>query len=281
MIHKFLEQLENKSQLPSLLAQLQQFESKTIWSKDDHILINDHILIDLIDNQFTTLLLSAEKESALPSQHQWSPEFRHAQLKYTYWLLSWKSRHNRIEINQQLTDILNQIPNNDPYHPIKNRQTLTQLRHSRKYFINCRINSYELRDKFLSIQHETLIYQGKMQKADAIRHKHNREKQQKCWQLLRTIIHGNKTSGGISHVLIPLPPDINTPQEPTPPQRIQTKQDMDNVLIDRNIDHFAQAHGTPFTIPPLLDLFGTDGCTEAALSVLDGNIPTTVPHYSK
>jgi hypothetical protein len=120
-----------------------------------------------------------------------------------------------------------------------------------------------------------------MQKADAIRHKRNRENQRKCWQLLRTIIHGNKTSGGISHVLIPLPPDINTPKEQTPPQRIQTKQDMDNVLIDRNIDHFAQAHGTPFTISPLLDLFGTDGCTEAALSVLDGNIPTTVPHYSK
>jgi hypothetical protein len=82
MIHKFLEQLENKSQLPSLLAQLQQLESKTIWDKDDHI------LIDLIDNQFTTLLLNAEQESALPSQHQWSPELHHAQLKYTYWLLS-------------------------------------------------------------------------------------------------------------------------------------------------------------------------------------------------
>jgi hypothetical protein len=120
-----------------------------------------------------------------------------------------------------------------------------------------------------------------MQKADAVRHKRNREQQRKCWQLLRTIIHGQRTSGGISHVLIPLPPNLNTHNIAPPPQRIQTKHEMDTVLLDRNIDHFAQAHGTPFTISPLLEIFGTDGCTQAALSILDGHIPQIVPHYSK
>jgi hypothetical protein len=120
-----------------------------------------------------------------------------------------------------------------------------------------------------------------MQKTDAIRHKRNREQQRKCWQLLRTIIHGQKTSGDISYVLIPVPPNPDTPNINPTPRRIQTKPQMDKVLLDRNINHFSQSYGTPFTISPLLEVFGTDGCTEAALSIFDGQIPAVVPHYSK
>jgi hypothetical protein len=252
MIYRFLEKLEQNSTFPTILTQLQQLDNKTTWDQ------NDHLLFGQIDTQFTTVLLNAEQESALPTQCPWSPELHYAQLKYTYWVIKWKGCINRIDVTKQLTKITNQLPNNDAFQPNINRQPLAQLRHSRKHLINCRIQSFEHQDRFHTIQHEKIIEEGKMQKADAVRHKRNREQQRKCWQLLRTIIHGQRTSGGISHVLITLPSNPNPHNIAPPPQCIQTKHDMDRVLLDRNIDHFSQAHGTPFTISPLLEIFGTD-----------------------
>jgi hypothetical protein len=151
------------------------------------------------------------------------------------------------------------------------------MRLARKTLINCRIESESKRDKQINIQHDILIQQGKMALADALRLKINREQQRKCWKILRNIIHGDKTTGGISHVLIPSP----TNQMPNkPPSRIQGKNDLDPTLLHRNIDHFSQAHGTPFTISPLLDMIGEDGCTQAALDILNGNIPSQIEKYS-
>jgi hypothetical protein len=64
------------------------------------------------------------------------------------------------------------------------------------------------------------------------------------------------------------------------PTRIQGKAVLDPVLLNRNIDHFAQANGTPFTVSPLLDLIGEDGCTQAALDILDETIPDNIDKYS-
>ena len=48
---------------------------------------------------------------------------------------------------------------------------------------------------------------------------------------------------------------------------------MNDHLHERNQRHFAQAQGTPFTIPPLLDLFHHDGLTQTADNVLGGIPP--------
>jgi hypothetical protein len=60
-----------------------------------------------------------------------------------------------------------------------------------------------------------------MTKAKALQHKLYREQQRRCWQLLRNIIHGSKTAGGISHVLIPIP---NDPNDVNAIQKYESKQ---------------------------------------------------------
>jgi hypothetical protein len=93
---------------------------------------------------------------------------------------------------------------------------------------------------------------------------------------LRTIIHGSKTAGGISHVLIPSTDPTNNS-----PTRIQLTQLLDPLLLKRNISHFSQAHQTPFTIQPILRIFGENGCTQEALDALNGNIPNNITKHSK
>jgi hypothetical protein len=115
-----------------------------------------------------------------------------------------------------------------------------------------------------------------MTEAKALLHKIYREQQRRCWTLLRSIIHGNKTSGGISHILTPILTDPTIPNENPQYNRIQTKTDMDSTLLTQNVQHFAQADGIPFTRQPLLDIVGDDGCALGALQILEGNIPDNI-----
>ena len=52
------------------------------------------------------------------------------------------------------------------------------------------------------------------------------------------------------------------------------------LLLERNADHLRQSatDGTPFTKPPLLELFGLYGTTEAADNILNGEFDlSTLP----
>jgi hypothetical protein len=119
-----------------------------------------------------------------------------------------------------------------------------------------------------------------MSKAKALQQKLYPEQQRRCWQLLRNNIHGSKSSGGISHVVIPIPNDPNDNDAIQQYERIQTKNEMDTTLLKQNINHFKQADGTPFTRSPLLDIIGEDGCAEGALKILDDSIPEQTPKYA-
>jgi hypothetical protein len=94
------------------------------------------------------------------------------------------------------------------------------MRIARRNLINCQLEAQQQRDIHLNIQHEILVENGQMTQARAIRIKINREHQRKCWKLLRNMIHGQKTAGGISHILIPTASNDPEIQDP-PPQRVQ------------------------------------------------------------
>jgi hypothetical protein len=57
-------------------------------------------------------------------------------------------------------------------------------------------------------------------------------------------------------------------------QRLEEPNILAEALYQRNRKHFAQAHGTPFTIPPLTTALQFSGVSQAGREVLTGNIPT-------
>jgi hypothetical protein len=274
MIKNFINKLEQSQLLPNLLLQLHELNSTNIWT-DQH-----HLTLENIDTQFTDILLSAEEESALPTQYPWSPTLDKASLLYTYWIIVINGTTSRIDTATQLDNIKQKLEDTDIYQNNPNRRSIAQMRIARRNLINCQLESQQHRDIHLNIQHEILVEKGQMSHARAIRIKINREHQRKCWKLMRNMIHGQKTAGGISHILIP-----TTSNDPEilelPPQRIQTTNELNPILLTRNIDHVSQAHGTPFTLQPILQLFGSDGCTNEALAALDGDIPTNISRHSK
>jgi hypothetical protein len=226
-----------------------------------------------IDQAFTDTLLTAEKSSGIPKQHPWSPKLHIKSQIYEYWGIAAKSRTSNIISTTQLQNIADKLPPGSVLQGNPGRTLIGQLRHARKTLINTRNKAEEIRDEFIPLQYEVLIEKGQLSKAKAVQCKRNREQQQKCWRKLQLFKQDQRSPGGISHVLI-------RTNEPTP-RRINDKQEIDEVLLHRNIDHFQQAQGTPFTISPLLDIIGHDGCSKEALEILEGNIPNQIPTTAK
>jgi hypothetical protein len=57
-------------------------------------------------------------------------------------------------------------------------------------------------------------------------------------------------------------------EEPNTWDRIYDPNQITDTIIERNQIHFGQAHGTPFTVPPLKNWLGYHGTSESADAVL-------------
>ena len=60
-------------------------------------------------------------------------------------------------------------------------------------------------------------------------------------------------SGGLSHVLLPIEGDENNCE------KIFDQEKIVKILTEHIRQHYEQAQGTPFTIPPLTELLGKYG----------------------
>jgi hypothetical protein len=299
LVKKFIPQLQDTNALSHLLNELPTLHDTQEWTT------NDHASLEAIDQQFTTILLKAEAQCAIPSKYPWSPEIQQASLIYHYWLIHQKGIKHRRNVSHQLHNISQQLSLTTLQQGDSTRSSLAQFRLARKTLIDTQQTSYSKRQDNLHILHETLVNEGKLKKSKALQLRIARERQRQCWASLRTLTKGNKTAGGISHVLIQttIPssttmnqttmndnPNATTHQEQSPQhpqpmqttiQRIQTKNELDNALLNRNIKHFAQAQGTPFTIPPLSTTLGFAGCNDAAQRILNGTIPSNLTKHTK
>ena len=82
------------------------------------------------------------------------------------------------------------------------------------------------------------------------------------------------TRKGVTSIEIPLHPTEN-PKSCTEWQQIDVPSEVLEHIQQRNRDHFGQAHGTPFTIPPLSEHLGFTGYSEYGQQMLDGTYDAT------
>jgi hypothetical protein len=85
-----------------------------------------------------------------------------------------------------------------------------------------------------------------------------------------------REAGGLSYILVPENFSIDQfPYEPSSIQNWEAIHDQDLVqryIQQRNLIHFGQAHGTPFTSPPLQEI-NWQSNSKAAQEILSGAIP--------
>ena len=130
----------------------------------------------------------------------------------------------------------------------------------------------ELRSTFLEQRAEKLAQEGEGTKEQVIKKIKREEESAKSFQLLRRAM-GKESQGGIKFILVPgeeTKEDSNKDYETLIP--IFQPEEIERKILQRNKRHFSQAQGTPFTVSPLSDIFGYDGVTEEANSLLNGKL---------
>jgi hypothetical protein len=267
-IEKFISYIEQSNKIDQLLDSIQNLSQTNTWDK------HHHEAIERIDEQFTEELLTAESKCATPIDFPWSPTIQHKASIYQYWLTTFHSKRNNINVDNQLSKIQDQLPPHQVHQGNPKRPILKQLKLARKHLINARLRADELREEYLELLQEIAINEGNMTRAEAVRQLANKERQVRCWRTFKLLRQGKNTQGGITHILVPT---VIDGQETL--HIVYEKQKMDETLLHRNIHHFSQADTTPFTTSPLLDILGEDGCTNAALEILEGVVPKGLSKY--
>jgi hypothetical protein len=112
-----------------------------------------------------------------------------------------------------------------------------------------------------------MVLEGKKKLATAIATMKQMEKRKLCFRRFHTFTKPPRTQGGLSHILQNNPDGTTT--------RVQDPDQLAKTLYQRNRKHFSQAHGTPFTIPPLSNILDFSGVSPAGFDVLQGDLTTT------
>lgn len=261
IIIKFLNKLEKIDILEELYLLLKALESNQEWSQQELL------ILESVDTRFTEALLKAEKECNRPSNAPWNPELHMAYLRCSYWQKKITGLKNGITVTEQLLEIYSKLEgdiyiNNCTDGPTK------QLKLARDQLRVERTEAQHKRPRYLSVQQEVLMENNNKRQANILQQILRYENEQRIFRMFRSVTKANQSSGGVSHLL---------KKDGEILIRIQDRDMMDKELLQRNQKHFAQAQGTPCTIPPLSVMLGHDGVTAFGKAILNGDVTLEIP----
>ena len=120
----------------------------------------------------------------------------------------------------------------------------------------------KVRDDFLDERAEAEAIAKNTDKEKVLKQIKASEESSLDFQYLSVLL-GKTKSAGIQRLLIPTDKEGEC-------ESIFDPEDISKQLIQRNRNHFGQAHGTPFTCSPLSDLMGWDATGDVAEGILNG-----------
>jgi hypothetical protein len=176
-----------QNQPPTLLQQLQILSEKSLWNTRDHESADD------IDNLFTSLLLQAEKGSAIPINNFWNSDLHIKNLIYNNWITPIRGIKNKKNVSNQLKSLLDQMGNNNPHQGASDRSPIKQVRHARKALLEARNQSFQNQQVILDHLQYQRIESGKATEANLIYQIQKAEKRKQCWKTFKLLRNGPQT----------------------------------------------------------------------------------------
>jgi hypothetical protein len=230
---------------------------------------------DRCDDQHIKGMLAAEKKTCKKKLYDWSPAFSKAVEVKAFWKIILSLRRNYIRPNAKLAAWADSLNISD-IHALTEKMIKAELRLAQKNLREIKDKAKEHREQHLrdliteaSVTGDDKTHEKRLQ---ILLRAHTRQRSfKRIQQILRPT-----SRGGISYVVVP---KNSKPEDyPYEPERVEDwemihdQQRLKDFLIKRNIVHFRQAHGTPFTIAPLNKLDWNASSKEAEL-LLNGQIP--------
>jgi hypothetical protein len=212
--------------------------------------------IQVLQQCITNKRLEIEKKCAKLDNSPWSPQLRDAVRRKTFfriWVSEFKLKKDLSSQRRKVWD----VPEEAVPTSLKEAEDL--LKEAVTAVKEVLIHARDVRKAHLIERAEAAAADGKPLVKKAILAIVKAEKKKKVFEKLRRLL-GKTNNGGLTHIIDSKDELVLDPAE------------MFALLLERNKGHFSQADGTPFTQPPMTDLFGKYGTNAASKLLLDGGL---------
>ena len=247
-------------------------------------------LIQTLDRDLERGMIASENKTSKPTRTDWSPAVIQCQAKVNYFKCWVSEIRTGIKQDKQRRHFRRKT--GEDFEPgDENGMTKTgaqkKLRELQKERKDIFKNAREERIKYLEqIAEERANGDKDEQKiAKIIRGILLCEKRSRIHAKVKKVTKPEQRGKPIDHLLVRDPECQETDQKKQKFIEVRDPVEMMRLLLERNCEHFSQATGTPFTIPPLLTIVGEDGTTAEADEILDGtfdlgsiDLPTQAAH---
>jgi hypothetical protein len=217
-------------------------------------------------------MLAAEKKTCRVKTTAWSPTYCNAVEEKAFWKIALSLRRTYIKPNDKF--LLWAVSRNISDFAAIDTQTIkSKLRAAQIALRDIKKRAEQLREAHL---HELL--QNVQEANDDKQHERHLQIRQNSYKTIQQMLKPQVKSG-LSYVLVPenFQPE-NYPYEPKNVKNWSMIHEPDKVekyLMLRNITHFGQAHGSPFTVPPLDEIKWSADDTLSE-SLINGQVPAEI-----
>ena len=222
-------------------------------------------LAEKIDHDRTRCFLSAEQKCHRRPRPSWSRPLHKLSRKFRYFQIiisDFKLKRHSFNALCAIQDELKWTPS---HHPTCRAEAIEQLNHIKQQLQQLRKNADVHRSTDLQAQAHEAALSGDHEKAKILRRLHKAETTHTAFLKLRRFLKPLH-SGGVTKLEIP----VNQPDGTVTFEMTEDPAKIEAACLTRNKQHFAQAEGTPFTIPPLSQI-ESSACGPISNAILQGD----------
>jgi hypothetical protein len=258
------------------------FQRHNIYNKLDHIqqsldelgpyVLPQHIdtfmlSLNKMDLIITNTMIHAEKTQCKRRPiTMYSKTLDQANLRAQYWNVLSKIQRQRLTTRDRLLFIQSQLTVISK--AVIEANTLTPqaaFRHALAEYNSLKKHHFSLRDEHVQSTVDDLNKRNCQSQAVTVEALLAREQRRRDFAYIKHLTK-HPHSSGISTLEVPFTDSPTGLKFITAPVQVEEK------ILHRNIGHFAQAEGTPFTLPPLQDVFQYEGVNTTVTALINDQI---------
>lgn len=235
---------------------------------------NRHEYAERLDSDILAASLAAEKRMKKFASPAWSLELVAARKQVKFLSTCITMRKTGLDHTAQLKEFQRRAPFEEQEFNIPStlQECNEKLREAKSVVKNIVNDSFRRRDteraeKIKEL--ETSILEADQATAKRLRRIRKAEDVKNLFNKLR-VLQNDGQRQGLTRIEIPALPGAD-PKTCVQWRQIEVPTEVLHHLQQRNRDHFGQAHGTPFTIPPLSTDLGFCGDGPGSIAMLDGS----------
>jgi len=226
---------------------------------------------DELDSKLGAIMREAECKCGAKGKHEseWSTQLKAAILLVQYWKAkkrNLRKQHLRQAKLQRIRDKIEQIEPVDDNGSTSKEYIAKQLNSAKRILKAARRDDAQNREKFLAEAIKAAKADGNRGKAKRLAKQANAERQKRSHARIRRALQ-TKQRGGVTSLKVTEETEdgVETVIDIMDPLEIQER------LLDRNRQHFQQAHETPFFDPRIINMVNDSADNEVSEAILNGD----------